>query len=82
MKPKTNIFGQRICDKDKCVAWVTEEPMYEGDTICGHCLAGLDYLGRVSISDDPVVYGLMCHLPVTFGVVRLQKNNNHATKHQ
>lgn len=64
MKPDTNIFGHKICMRDKCPAFFSTDDGYGG------CSARLDYLGRISIGDVPLKFGILCELPVEFEIVR------------
>jgi len=64
MKPKTNIFGQKICTREECAAFFSTEDGYGG------CNMKLDHHGRISIRDEHVKFGMLCELPIEFEIVR------------
>ena len=65
MKPKVNIFGQKLCLLDDCPAYFTMDGSYTGG-----CNAKLNHWGRISdANDDEVQMGVLCHLPVEFELV-------------
>ena len=64
MKPDTNIFGRKICIRDKCPAFFSTEDGY------GRCDAKLDHHGRISIGDGPIELGMVCELSTEFEIVR------------
>ena len=63
MKPKVNIFGQKVCLLDDCPAYFTGE-------YGSACDAKLNHWGRIAASDDGVQMGMLCHLPVEFELIR------------
>lgn len=64
MKPKKNIFDQKICIREECPAFFSTE---DGD---GGCSARLDYIGRISLGEVPIKFGMVCKLPIEFEIVR------------
>jgi len=58
----TNVFGERICDKN-CPAYFNDEECLE------FCNAKLDRIGRVGMVDGEVQYGMLCGLPIGFKIV-------------
>lgn len=63
MKPKVNVFGQKICTREECPAFFNTDDGYGG------CDAKLDHHGRVSLGDDPLKFGMVCELPIEFEIV-------------
>lgn len=63
MKDK-NIFGQSICEKEKCPAYQFEKGL--GDW----CDAGLEFTGR---TNDLKEFGLLCKLPVGIELIRVNE---------
>lgn len=53
MKDK-NVFGQSICEKEKCLAYHYDE------CYGGYCDANLYYTGRINERE----FGMLCKLPV------------------
>ena len=64
MKPKVNIFGQRICIKNECPAWLASE------SSGSFCQAKLDFSGTTCIIDGVRQGGVLCTLPVEFDLIK------------
>ena len=62
MKTTTNIFGERICNKD-CVCYMSDEGYEE------YCNARLEYTGRIKQVGHKIQYGQLCKLPLDFKIV-------------
>lgn len=65
MKPKVNVFGQRICLLEGCPAYFTVDGEYGGG-----CNAKLTHWGRVTSENGEVEMGMLCYLPVEFELIR------------
>ena len=64
--PKTNVFGERICDKENCPLFWNASPQCGAE---GFCNALMDFTGRVAMIDGKVQYGMLCKLPIGYNVV-------------
>ena len=63
MKQEMNVFGERICIKERCPAYHHSEKYGE------FCNARLGRIGRIKAVNGKTQYGQLCQLPLDFKVV-------------